>query len=414
MLFYLVMDSANERNIVHFDLDTFFVSVERLHNPKLRGVPVLIGGTSERGVVASCSYEARLFGVHNGMSMKIARRLCPQAIAMRGDAGLYSRHSKVVTQILRDNVPLLEKASVDEFYIDMTGMDKVFGIRKYISELRDKVIKETSLPISMGLSLNKTVSKVAAGECKPQGKMMIDIGREKGFLAPLSVRKLPLVGNETYEVLSELGIKTIGTLQQVPQTRMEKVLGKNGITLWQRAQGIDLSPVKPYYERSSLSLERTFDKDTIDFTRLTNTLTAMVEGLGFQLRMGNKMTACISVKVRYSDMQVAQKQKRIPYTSCDHILLGIATRLLTDLFSRRQLVRLVGVTVSELVEGGHQINMLDDSIELIQLYQRMDFLKKKYHDSRLIMRANTMEQRNLGVWDPWTGEPPTPGGHRHA
>lgn len=408
------MDSANERNIVHFDLDTFFVSVERLHNPKLRGIPVLIGGTSERGIVASCSYEARAFGVHNGMAMKIARRLCPHAIAMRGDAGLYSRHSKVVTQILRENVPLLEKASVDEFYIDMTGMDKVFGIRKYISELRDKVIKETCLPISMGLSLNKTVSKVAAGECKPQGKMMIDIGREKGFLAPLSVRKLPLVGNETYEVLSELGIKTIGTLQQVPQTRLEKVLGKNGTTLWQRAQGIDLSPVKPYYERSSLSLERTFDKDTIDFTKLTNMLTAMVEGLGFQLRMGNKMTACISVKVRYSDMQVAQKQKRIPYTSCDHILLRIATQLLTDLFSRRQLVRLVGVTFNDLVEGGHQINMLDDSIELIQLYQRMDFLKKKYHDSRLIMRANTMEQHNLGVWDPWTGEPPTPGGHRHA
>jgi DNA polymerase-4 len=194
---------------------------------------------------------------------------------------------------------------------------------------------------------------------------------------------------------------------------MEKVLGKNGITLWQRAQGIDLTPVKPYYERSSLSLERTFDKDTIDFTRLTNILTAMVEGLCFQLRAGNKMTACISVKVRYSDMQVAQKQKRIPYTNCDHILLTIAKHLLTDLFTRRQLIRLVGVTCTDLVEGGHQINMLDDSIELIQLYQQMDYLKKKYHDSRLIMRANTIEQHNLGVWDPWTGEPPTPGGHRH-
>lgn len=408
------MDTTENRNIVHFDLDTFFVSVERLLNPKLIGVPVLIGGTSDRGVVASCSYEARAFGVQNGMAMKIARRLCPHAIAMRGDAGVYNQHSKVVTQILRESVPLLEKASVDEFYVDMTGMDKVFGIKKYIVELREKVMRETRLPISMGLSLNKTVSKVATGESKPKGQMMIDLGREKTFLAPLSVRKLPMVGGETFEVLSELGIKTIGTLQEVPQSKMEKVLGKNGVIIWQRAQGVDLSPVKPYYERSSLSLERTFDKDTIDFTRLTDMLTAMVEGLGFQLRAGNKMTACISVKVRYSDMQVSQKQKRIPYTSCDHILLTIATRLLTDLFSRRQLVRLVGVTLTDLVEGGHQINMLDDSIELIQLYQQMDYLKKKYHDSRLIMRANTMEQRNLGVWNPWTGEPPTPGGHRHA
>lgn len=408
------MGASENRNIVHFDLDTFFVSVERLLNPKLIGVPVLIGGTSDRGVVAACSYETRMFGVHNGMAMKIARRLCPEAIAMRGDGSVYNHHSKIVTQILRDSVPLLEKASVDEFYVDMTGMDKVFGIKKYIVELREKVMRETRLPISMGLSLNKTVSKVATGESKPKGQMMIDLGREKTFLAPLSVRKLPLVGGETFEVLSELGIKTIGTLQEVPQSKMEKVLGKNGITIWQRAQGVDLSPVKPYYERSSLSLERTFDKDTIDFTRIENMLTAMVEGLGFQLRMGNKMTACISVKVRYSDMQVAQKQKRIPYTSCDHILLTIATRLLTDLFSRRQLVRLVGVTLTDLVEGGHQINMLDDSIELIQLYQQMDYLKKKYHDSRLIMRANTMEQRSLGVWNPWTGEPPTPGGHRHA
>jgi DNA polymerase-4 len=408
------MCADENRNIVHFDLDTFFVSVERLLNPKLIGVPVLIGGTSDRGVVASCSYEARAFGVQNGMAMKIARRLCPHAVAMRGDGSVYNQHSKVVTQILRDNVPLLEKASVDEFYVDMTGMDRVFGIKKYIVELREKVMRETRLPISMGLSLNKTVSKVATGESKPKGQMMIDLGREKTFLAPLSVRKLPMVGGETFEVLSELGIKTIGTLQDVPQSKMEKVLGKNGITIWQRAQGVDLSPVKPYYERSSLSLERTFDKDTIDFTRLLDMLTAMVEGLGFQLRAGNKMTACISVKVRYSDMQVAQKQKRIPYTSCDHILLGIATRLLTDLFSRRQLVRLVGITLNDLVEGGHQINMLDDSIELIQLYQQMDYLKKKYHDSRLIMRANTMEQRSLGVWNPWTGEPPTPGGHRHA
>jgi DNA polymerase-4 len=158
-----------------------------------------------------------------------------------------------------------------------------------------------------------------------------------------------MVGNETYQVLNELGVKTISTLQLMPQSKLEKVFGKNGITLWQRAQGIDTSPVKPYYERESLSLERTFDRDTIDINKLTNVITAMAEGLAFQLRMGNKLTACITVKVRYSDMQTASKQKRIPYTSCDHVILDTSKRIFNELFERRQLIRLVGLRCSHLV-----------------------------------------------------------------
>ena len=404
----------SHKTIVHFDLDTFFVSVERLLNSSLKDKPVLIGGTSDRGIVASCSYEARAFGVQNGMAMKIARRLCPEAVVIRGDASKYSKLSNQVTDIIKESVPLVEKASVDEFYLDMTGMDKVFGIAKYTNELRKKITDNTGLPISMGVSENKTVSKVATSESKPSGQRTIDFGTEKSFLAPLSVRKLPLVGNETYQVLQELGIKTIHTLQQMPVQAMEKVLGKNGFTLWQRAQGIDNTPVKPYYERESLSLERTFNEDTIDLQKLENVVTAMAEGLAFQLRMGNKLTACITLKVRYSDMQVYSKQMRIPYTSCDHIILAKAKQIFSELFSRRQLIRLVGMRVSHLVGGGHQMNMLEDSVELIQLYQQMDYLKKKYHDSRLVIRACTIDQKNLGVWDPWTGEPPVPGGHRHA
>ena len=406
-------DTGTNKTIVHLDLDTFFVSVERLLNSALSGKPVLVGGISDRGVVASCSYEARDYGISSGISMKVARRLCPEAIVVKGDSGKYSKYSHIITDIIREHIPIVEKASVDEFYLDMTGMDKVFGIVKYSTELRSKIIRETGLPISMGLSQNKTVSKVATGESKPCGKMMIEYGREKSFLAPLSVRKLPMVGNETYQILSELGVKTINTLQLMPQSRLEKVLGKNGTTLWQRAQGIDMTPVKPYYERDSLSLERTFDKDTIDTAKLMNIITAMAEGLGYQLRVGNKLTACITVKVRYSDMQVASKQKRIPYTSLDHVILDTAKRIFNDLFERRQLIRLVGIRCSHLVEGGHQINLLEDSVELIQLAQQMDYLKKKYKDSRVVHRACTIEQRNLGVWDPWTGEPPTPGAHRH-
>jgi len=408
----LVSDS--NRSIVHFDLDTFFVSVERLLDSRLKDKPVLVGGLGDRGVVASCSYEARKFGIHSGMSMKIARRLCPAAAVVKGDSGKYSKYSSIITQMIREQVPVVEKASVDEFYLDMTGMDKVFGIAKYTNELRDKIIDETGLPLSMGMSQNKTVSKVATSESKPSGKKAIAFGDEKQFLAPLSVKKLPMVGNETYQVLSELGIRSIFTLQNMPQQAMEKVLGKNGQTLWLRAQGIDTTPVKPFYERESLSSERTFDRDTIDVAKLRNVLTAMAEGLSYQLRMGNKLTACITIKIRYSDMQTFSRQMHIPYTSCDHIILEKALDLFEKLFTRRQLVRLIGMKCSHLVGGGHQINLLEDSVERIQLYQQMDYLRKKYKDSRMVTRASIMDQDNMGVWNPWTGEPPTPPAHRHA
>lgn len=405
--------STPTRSILHYDLDSFYVSVERLLNSKLMGKPVLVGGTSDRGMVSSCSYEARLFGIYTGMAMKIARRLCPEALVIRGDAGKYSKYSNIVTDIIREAMPLVEKASVDEFYMDMTGMDQVYGIIKYSGELRERIMKETGLPISMGLSENKTVSKVATGESKPLGKKIIELGEEKRFLAPLLVRKLPMVGEKTVQTLSELGIKTIHTLQNMPRQTMEKVLGKNGDTLWLRAQGIDNTPIKPYFERSSLSLERTFDRDTIDVIKLKNILRAMAEGLGYQLRVGNKLTACITVKVRYSDMQTFSKQERIPYTSFDHVLIEKALSIFETLFERRQLIRTVGIKCSHLVGGGHQINLMEDSIEQIQLYQQWDYLRKKYKDSRVVVRASILDQRNLDVWDPWDGEPPVPGGHRH-
>lgn len=401
------------RNIIHLDLDTFFVSVERLLNPALCNRPVLVGGVTDRGVVASCSYEARNYGIHSGMSMKIARRLCPIATVVKGDSGKYSHYSDIITEIIRENIPVVEKASVDEFYLDMTGMDKVFGVVKYSSELREKIIKETHLPVSMGLSQNKTVSKVATGESKPNGKMQVPAGRERDFLAPLSVRKLPMVGSETFQVLTELGVKTIHTLQAMPQQAMEKVLGKNGGTLWLRAQGIDNTPVKPYYERESLSSERTFDRDTIDVQKLQTILRAMAFDLSYQLRQGNKLTACITVKVRYSDMQIHSRQKRIPYTSCDHIIEQKVLELFNELFTRRQLIRLIGIKCSHLVGGGHQINMLEDSVHLIQLYQQMDYLRKKYRDSRVVTRAGIMDQDFMGSFNPWSGEPPVPPAHRH-
>ena len=401
------------RNIVHLDLDTFFVSVERLQDSRLEGKPVLVGGVSDRGVVAACSYEARAFGIHSAMPMKMARQLCPEAIVIRGDSGKYSQYSSMVTEIIKDKVPLYEKSSIDEFYIDLTGMDKFFGSYKMALEIRDDIRKETGLPISLGMSQNKTVSKVATGEAKPDNTRQVDLGTEKHFLAPLSVRKIPMVGQQTYTTLKQLGVRKVLTLQEMPVELLQKVFGKPGITLWHKANGHDSSPVVPHFERKSISLERTFDKDTIDNTRLRSIITAMAESLAYQLRYGNKLTACITVKIRYSDFSTYSKQMRIAYTSCDHTLIARAMELFDALFSRRMRVRLVGVKCSHLVQGGYQINLLDDSEEVIRLYQAMDKMRKKY-GSRMVKRAVGMDVRNMESGNPFTGEPPVPPAHRTA
>ena len=357
------------RSIVHMDLDSFFVSVSCLDHPKLKGKPVMIGGTSDRGVVASCSYEARAYGVHAGMPMNLARKLCPDGLVVRGDYDRYSYFSDTVTDIIRESAPVYEKSSIDEFYIDLSGMDRFFGCYKWATELRKKITHETGLPISFGMSENKTVSKVATGEAKPNGQQQIDYGMEKNFLAPLSVRKIPMVGEKTAHLLRTMGVEKIETVQKMPVELMENVLGENGIAIWKKANGIDTSPVEPYNERKSLSSEETFDQDTIDMDFLKSTIVAMTEKLAYQLRTEDKLTACVSVKIRYSNFDTHTVQSRIPYTSNDHLLIARAKELFDKLFDRRMLIRLVGVRFSYLVGGGYQINLFDDSEELIKLYQ---------------------------------------------
>ena len=399
------MRYLNERNILHMDLDTFFVSCERLIDSKLNNKPVLIGGTSDRGVVASCSYEARRFGIHSAMPMRMAKQLCPEAVILRGNSGIYSKYSTMVTDIIKENVPLYEKSSIDEFYIDLSGMDKFFGSYKLASELRDKVIKETGLPISFGLSINKTVAKIATGEAKPNNQIKIHKGDEKPFLAPLSVRKIPMVGQVTYKSLCDLGIKKIHTVQEMPYEMMSKVLGKNGGSIWKKANGIDNAPVIQYQERKSISTERTFDRDTTDISKLKTILTAMAQELTYQLRSGNKLTACVSVKIRYSDFQTYTMQKRIPYSASDHSIFPIIMGLFKRLYQRRLLVRLIGVNFSHLVEGGHQINLFEDCDKVINLYQAMDRIRKRY-GSRAVINASGMGAKSIGRSNPFNGEAP--------
>ncbi|MBO6496956.1 MAG: DNA polymerase IV [Roseivirga sp.] len=387
------------------DLDTFFVSVERLYDNRLVGKPILIGGSSDRGVVASCSYEARAYGVHSAMPMKRAKELCPDAIQIRGNSGTYTKHSEAVTEIIKETVPLYEKTSIDEFYADLTGLDKFFSSYQMAKELRVRIKKETGLPISFGLSRNKTVSKVATGEAKPDNEIRVDNGLEKPFLAPLSISKIPMVGQKTQLTLYSLGVKKIQTIQEMPVELMEKVLGKNGVSIWRKANGLDNSPVIPYSERKSISTERTFDKDTIDVHKLKGILLAMAENLAFQLRRGLKLTACVTVKVRYSDFNTYTLQSRIPYTSADHVLIPKTLELFNKLYNKRLLVRLIGVRFSHLVEGGLQINLFEDNEEIINLYHAMDKIRDK-HGDRSVLRAYGMEAKTISRFNPFNGEPP--------
>lgn len=377
---------SKNRHITHMDLDTFFVSVEYLHNSKLRGKPVLVGGMSDRGVVASCSYEARKFGIHSGMAMRAARRLCSHAVVVKSDFEAYSKYSKLVTEIIKDAVPVFEKASIDEFYIDMTGMDEFFGCRKFSDQLKQKVNKESGLSISYGLASNKLISKVATNEIKPNGQLEIPFGNEKQFLAPLSIMKIPGIGKETGYKLLKMGVETVKTLSEIPVALMQNLLGKNGSELHRRANGIDESPVIPYREQKSISTEHTFETDTIDITFLYQQLTRMTEKIAFELRSQNRLTGCISVKVRYSDFQTEQKQMSLNYTAADHELIKKARELFDTLYSRRQLIRLIGIRFTDLIPGTYQINLFEDTQEMINLYQAIDSIKKQYGE-KYVARA---------------------------
>ncbi len=376
-----------ERSIVHMDLDSFFVSVERKIDSSLHGKPVIIGGTSDRGVVASCSYEARQFGIHSAMPSRMARQLCPQAIFVRGDMDLYSKYSKEVTEIIEENAPAFEKASIDEHYLDISGMDKyVKNELLWTQELRQTIIKETGLPISFGLSQNKTVSKVATGESKPNGQGFVALGTEKVFLAPLSIKKIPGIGGKTYPVLRNMGIEKIETIQSMPMLLMQKVLGENGASIWKKANGIDNNPIEPYTEQKSMSTETTFDKDTTDVAMLERTLIGMVDSLAFDLRKLKKVTGCVILKLKYSDFQTHTFQASIPYTASDHVIMQKIKELFAKNYSRRVLIRLIGIKFSNMVSGFNQINLFEDTEEKINLYTALDKIRMRF-GSDLIMPA---------------------------
>ena len=367
-----------ERSILHLDLDTFFVSVERLKNPALIGRPVIVGGLSGRGVVSTCSYEARRFGVHSAQPMCTARRLCPQAVFIGGNMELYSRYSRLVTEIIAAKAPVFEKTSVDEHYVDLTGMDRFFGCYKWAHELRETIIKNTGLPISFGLSENKTISKIATDEAKPNGELHVPHSQVHQFLDPLPIGKIPMVGNKTCQIFRSMGIVTIGDFRKMSELDVSRAFGKNGIEIWRRANGIDTTPVQPYEERKSLSKEHTFDHDITDIVMLKGVLARMVERLAFEMRSQSKLTGCVTVKIRYSNFDTHTMQRQVPYTSFDHLLLKTVYEIFDKFYNCHMPVRLIGVRFGDLVGGVQQLDLFDDTTEMTNLYGAMDKIRRRF------------------------------------
>lgn len=365
------------RAIVHMDLDTFFVSCERKEHSELEGIPLIIGG-GDRGVVASCSYEARKFGVRSAMPIKMALRLCPDAKVVKGDYENFSKMSHLVTEVIQDKVPVMEKASIDEFYLDLTGMDKFFGCYQWTKEIASAVKKETGLPISFALSNNKTVSKIGTGESKPEGKFQIRETEIQPFLNPLSVKKIPMVGDKTFQLLSRIGVRTIHTLSEMPVLVLQQMIGANGKELWKKANGIDENPVVPYSEKKSISSERTFATDSIDVLEIKRLISGMAEKLAYQLRQEKWLTSTVVIKIRYSNFDTETKQHKIAYTSADHTLSRVALELFNKVYTRRMRIRLVGLRFTDLVHGNHQMNLFEDTEEQMRLYQTMDYLKNRF------------------------------------
>lgn len=373
--------------IAHFDLDSFFASVELLKAPELKGKPVIVGGNRERGIVTTCTYEARKFGVHSAMPMKMAIKLCPQAIVIPGNYNEYSRYSKIVTQIISSRAPLFEKASIDEFYVDLSGMDKFFDALKWTISLRETITRETGLPISFGIGKNKMIAKMATNEAKPNGFLQIPLGKEKEFLAPLSVDKIPGVGAQMNEILNYHGIKLIRDLHQTTPDRMQVLAGNRGIDLWNRAQGGHTSIINTYREAKSISKENTFDENVTDVNFLLAEIVRMVEKISFELRKDEKSAACVAIKIRYPDFTTSSKQVSITATSADEEIIPVARELFHKLYKKGTPVRLLGVKVSELNNEAVQTNLFQDTKRRDGLYKAMDEVKNRFGNTS-VFRAS--------------------------
>ena len=385
--------SEQVRHIAHFDLDSFFVAVEVINDPTLKGKPIIVGGTSDRGVVSTCSYEARKYGIHSAMPMRTAMKLCPHAILLQGTRGQYSKYSRWVTDIIASKVPLFEKASIDEFYCDLTGMDKFFNVSQYTRELREHITSETGLPISCGLSSSKFISKIATNEAKPNGFLEVPHGKEKEFLWPLTIEKINGVGKQTEQQLKNFGIYTIEDIARTPVEILEKYVGSWGQSLWRKAHGIGNADIETDWEQKSMSHENTFHENISDINSLYGELVRLTEQNAYDLRADEKLTGCVTVKIRYPDFETVSRQEIIDYTSLDDLLIAKVKDLFTKLYRKGQPVRLLGVRFSQLIPFTMQMNLFNNNEEKLNLYKAVDNIKDRF-GSKSIKKAVTARKKN--------------------
>lgn len=377
--------AENKPHIAHFDLDSFFVSVEIKNNPSLKGKPVVVGGY-ERGVVAACSYEARKFGIHSAMPMKKALQLCPDLIVTNASRDQYSKYSRWVTEIIGSKVPLFEKASIDEFYIDLAGMDKYFGVSKYARELRQHIIDETGLPISCGLSSARFISKMATNEAKPNGFLEIPHGKETEFLWPMGIEKINGVGKQTEQHLKSYGIYTIEDIAKTPVEHLEKIAGKWGEALWHKAHGRGSADITTDWKQKSMSHENTFDTDYTDIDFLHKELVRLTEKTAYSLREDEKMTGCVTVKIRYSDFETTSRQEVVDYTALDDVLIAKVKDLFTKSYQKERPVRLLGVRFSHMIPITMQMSLFENNAEKLQLFKAVDEIKDRF-GTKLLTKA---------------------------
>jgi|SRR5690554_6823312 len=366
------------RHIAHFDLDSFYVSVERIKNPALNNLPILIGSNSDRGVVASCSYETRKFGVRSAMPMKRAKELCPEAIIIKGDRDAYSYYSKWVTSIIEEEVPLVEKASIDEHYLDLSGFLDQNNVLEWTTALRDRITKETGLPISFAIGSNKTIAKMGTDFAKPLGALYIKHGQEMSFLKPLSIDKIPMVGQKATQILKGLGIDKIEQLQEMSAQKLMRIFGKNGYTIWERARGIDNNPVSNFKVKKSISKEHTYETDVRETDILKDTIGKMSKDLALELRQDGFFTGVLAVKIRYENFETVSKQISISYTCFEDKIKQQALFLMKQLIDPDRAVRLIGIRCSNLTSGSYQLDLFNDDVSELNLTKAIDSIKKKY------------------------------------
>ena len=370
--------NSDSRTVLHAQVDNLPVAVEHLRNPALVDKPLLVRSAGGRDVVVAVSREAAACGTHAGMPTRLALQLCSQAFLVRADGELYLRRAEVVREILAEALPVVERATTAEFYADFTGMERYVGAWRLAGEVKTRVRRHAGLPLSFGLSVNKTVAKVACLEHQPDGAARIPWPQVQPFLDPLPVERLPAVGVATGQTLRAMGVGRVQTLRQVPRRLLEKTFGAMGAILWQRAHGLDDTPVVADDARRTLAADLTFHPDTTDGRDVRTGLVRLTEDLTRQLRGRDCCTGCLTVKLRYADGDTLVRQCTLTPTADDRVLIGYALGLLSKLHQRRVLVRAVGVSFSKLAPGGNQFHCFDDSARLAPLYAAMDRLSARY------------------------------------